>query len=114
MKRTICLSLSAAVSLLAAATLACAPAMAQDVKAGRAKASVQCAVCHGQAGIAELPTAANLAGQQEIYLAKALEDFRSGKRVNEMMTVVSKGLSDADIADLAAWYASIKITVETP
>lgn len=100
--------------LLAAAALFCAPAMAQDAKAGRAKASVQCAVCHGQDGIAQLPTAANLAGQQEVYLVKALGDFRAGRRVNEMMSVVSKDLTDADIANLAAWYASIKVTVQAP
>lgn len=108
MKWTIC------VPLLAASVMACAPAMAQDAKAGRAKASAQCAVCHGTNGIAQMPTAANLAGQQELYLLKALEDFRSGKRENEMMTVIAKGLSDSDVANLAAWYASIQVTVQTP
>lgn len=108
MKFTLCMS------LVAASTMVCAPAMAQDAKAGRAKASVQCAVCHGQDGVSQLPVAPNLAGQIDIYLAKALEDFRSGKRVNEMMSVVSKDLSDADIANLSAWYASIKITVQMP
>ncbi|SCW79042.1 Cytochrome c553 [Ancylobacter rudongensis] len=108
MKRMIC------AALLAAVAFGCAPAMAQDAKAGRAKASAQCAVCHGTDGIAQLPTAANLAGQQEVYLAKALEDFRAGRRINEMMTVVSKDLTDADIANLAAWYASMKITVQVP
>ncbi|UOK73257.1 cytochrome c [Ancylobacter polymorphus] len=102
------------VPLLMAAALGVTPTFAQDAKAGRAKASAQCAVCHGTDGIAQLPTAANLAGQQEVYLAKALEDFRAGRRVNEMMTVVSKDLTDADIANLAAWYASIKITVQVP
>lgn len=99
---------------LLAASMLCAPAMAQDAKAGRAKASAQCAVCHGQNGVAQMPTAANLAGQQELYLVKALGDFRSGKRENEMMTVVAKDLSDADIANLAAWYASIPVTVQPP
>lgn len=108
MKRTIC------VSLLTASALVCAPAMAQDARAGRIKASGQCAVCHGTDGVAQLPTAANLAGQQEVYLVKALEDFRAGRRVNEMMTVVAKDLTDADIANLAAWYASIKVTVQAP
>ncbi|WP_425107078.1 c-type cytochrome [Ancylobacter sp.] len=108
MKRMYC------VPLLLTAALGVTPALAQDAKAGRAKASAQCAVCHGMDGIAQLPTAANLAGQQEVYLAKALEDFRAGRRVNEMMTVVSKDLTDADIANLAAWYGSIKITVQLP
>lgn len=99
---------------LLAASIACAPALAQDAKAGRAKASAQCAVCHGANGIAQMPTAANLAGQQELYLTKALLDFRSGQRNNEMMTVVSKDLTDADIANLAAWYASLQVSVEMP
>jgi cytochrome c553 len=107
MKWTFCMS-------LLAASVACAPALAQDAKAGRVKASSQCAVCHGQDGIAQLPTAANLAGQQEMYLVKAMQDFRSGARSNEMMTVVAKALSDADIANLAAWYSSIKVTVQPP
>jgi len=100
--------------LIAAATMVCAPVMAQDAKAGRAKASQQCAVCHGANGISQHPEAPNLAGQIEMYVAKSLEEFRSGKRSNEMMTVVAKELTDADIANLAAWYASIEITVQMP
>lgn len=102
------------VPLLAAAMVMCAPAMAQDAKAGKAKASVQCAVCHGANGMSQLPDAPNLAGQVDIYVAKALKDFREGRRSNEMMDVVSKDLTDKDIANLAAWYASIEITVQMP
>lgn len=101
----------AAVTLLCAGALA-SPAIAQDAKAGGAKASAQCAVCHGKDGLSQLPVAPNLAGQVEFYLVKALEDFRAGRRENEMMTVVSKDLTDADIANLAAWYASIRISVQ--
>ncbi|UYO95410.1 c-type cytochrome [Pollutimonas sp. M17] len=86
---------------------------AADVAAGRAKAA-QCAVCHGANGIATLPDAPNLAGQSEIYLAKALRDFKSGARKNEMMTMMAAGLSDADIENLAAYYQSIEITVKQP
>ena len=100
--------------LIAAAMMLCAPANAQDAKAGRAKAAQQCAVCHGSNGISQHPEAPNLAGQIEMYVAKSLEEFRSGKRSNEMMTVVAKELTDADIANLAAWYASIEITVQMP
>jgi cytochrome c553 len=49
-----------------------------------------------------------------MYVAKSLEEFRSGKRQNEMMTIVVKDLSDDDIANLAAWYASMQISVKTP
>jgi len=102
------------VPLIAASMLLCAPAMAGDAAAGRAKASGQCAVCHGTNGMSQHPEAPNLAGQVEMYLAKALGDFRSGTRSNEMMTIVSKDLSDADIENLAAWYASIQISVQPP
>lgn len=85
-------------------------AAAADVAAGRAK-SVQCAVCHGPQGIATLPDAPNLAGQNEIYLAKALNDFKSGARKNEMMTMMAANLSDADIENLAAYYQSIEISL---
>jgi len=86
---------------------------AADVSAGRAK-SVQCAVCHGPHGMATLPEAPNLAGQSEIYLVKALKDFKSGTRTNEMMNMVVGNLSDADIEDLAAYYQSIEIVVKEP
>jgi cytochrome c553 len=49
-----------------------------------------------------------LAGKEADYLAKALQDFKSGVRVNPMMNTIAKSLSEQDIADLAAHYASLK------
>jgi cytochrome c553 len=95
------------------ATLACGGAAAGDAKAGRQKA-LQCQTCHGLDGVAKLPEAPNLAGQSEAYLIKALKDFRSGARRNDMMSLVTVSLKDADIADLAAYYAAIPVTVGTP
>jgi cytochrome c553 len=89
------------------------PAAGADAQAGRAKASA-CAVCHGQAGISTLPNAPNLAGQPAIYLEEQLRNYRSGKRRHEVMDVIAKPLTDAEIADLAAWYASIRIEVVEP
>jgi cytochrome c553 len=86
---------------------------AGDAKAGRQKA-VKCQACHGLDGQAKLPDSPNLAGQNPIYLAKALQDYRSGARHNEMMSVVAHLLADQDIADLAAYYAAIPITVGPP
>lgn len=86
---------------------------AADATAGRAK-SMQCAACHGPNGIATLPDAPNLAGQNALYLAKALKDFKSGARQDETMSLVVGGLSDTDIEDLAAYYESIEITVSPP
>lgn len=81
---------------------------AGDPQAGRVKAAL-CAVCHGPLGISQQPDAPHLAGQPEMYVAEQLRAYRSGKRVHEVMGVVAKGLSDADIADLAAWFATIEV-----
>lgn len=87
--------------------------LAADAKAGRALAA-KCQVCHGLDGIAKIPIAPHLAGESEIYLQTQLKAFRSGKREHEMMTVVAKDLTDQEISDLAAWYASIAISVTMP
>lgn len=76
---------------------------------GRAKAEAQCSVCHGTNGMSQMPNAPHLAGQPEIYLVEQLKNYRSGKRANEVMGVLAKPLTDDDIANLAAWYASIEI-----
>lgn len=86
---------------------------AGDAVAGRKKAA-QCQTCHGLDGLSKLPEAPNLAGQTAIYLVKSLNDFKSGARRNEMMSLVTSQLSSEDIADLAAYYASIAITLKPP
>ncbi|HUC18698.1 MAG TPA: cytochrome c [Acetobacteraceae bacterium] len=81
--------------------------------AGRQKVlQFHCQTCHGLDGIAKLPEAPNLAGQNPDYLVQALQEFRSGARQNDMMSLMASKLSDADIDDLATYYASIRITVE--
>ena len=97
-----------------ACVLVCGSGAAQaDVQAGRAKARM-CAVCHGEFGVSVLSNAPNLAGQPEIYLAEQLKAYRSGKRSNEIMSVIAKPLTDAEITDLSAWFASIAIEVKPP
>lgn len=81
-------------------------AEAADIGAGH-KISTRCAGCHGPAGIAVAPDAPNLAGQNEAYLVTQLTAFHSGARQNEMMNMMAKPLSDADIANLAAYYNSL-------
>lgn len=100
-------------SLLFIALLAVLPAGAQDIVAGRAKAQA-CAVCHGPLGLSSQPDAPNLAGQSAIYLSSQLKAYRSGARLHEVMAVMAKPLSDADIANLAAWYAAIRIEAHAP
>ncbi|PUE11772.1 cytochrome C554 [Limnohabitans sp. T6-5] len=87
---------------------------ADDVTSGKAKADVACALCHGPNGIATLPNAPNLAGQQAFYVSEQLKSYRSGQRQNAVMGVIAKPLTDAEISQLAAWYSAIKVTVELP
>lgn len=89
-------------------------ALAGDLAAGRAKAQTLCIHCHGVDGVAVLPGAANLSGQQREYLREQLLAYRSGARQSPHMSVVAKMLTDADIENLADWYSAIKISVEMP
>lgn len=82
---------------------------AANVNAGKTRAAAACSVCHGQLGLSTLPNAPHLAGQPQIYLSEQLRNYRSGKRSHEVMSLIAKPLSDQDIEDLAAWYASIEI-----
>ena len=102
--------------LLLGLLLACAilPAQAADPRAGRRLAGARCAVCHGNDGIAVQPDAPNLAGQNPAYLAAQLEAFRTGARQQEQMSLMARELTDAQIADLAAWYAAIEVTATVP
>jgi cytochrome c553 len=93
---------------LAAAAM---PAAAGDPLAGKNK-SRACAVCHGLYGKSERPDAPHLSGQVEPYLVQQLRAYRDGKRRHEVMSIVAADLTNADIDDLSAWYASIEITVK--
>ena len=90
-----------------------APAAAADAAAGKTKAA-KCTVCHGLDGLAKNPDAPNLAGDSANYIRKQLGAYRKGERKDPQMTIMAKDLSDDDIADLAAWYSSLKVTVEMP
>jgi len=95
------------------ATVASTGAHAADPAAGRQKAQM-CAVCHGVDGIAKAPDAPNLAGESAIYTTRQLNAFKTGERQHEQMTIIAQGLSDEDIADLAAWYSSLELSVKLP
>jgi cytochrome c553 len=101
---------AAAVTLLMAGGFALA---AGDPAAGKRKA-LQCQTCHGLDGLSKLPEAPHLAGQPEAYLMKSLNDYRHGVRKHDMMTIVVAPLTDQDVADLAAYYSSIEVTVKPP
>ncbi|MCU1748251.1 c-type cytochrome [Pseudomonas sp. 6D_7.1_Bac1] len=83
---------------------------AGDATAGQAKAAV-CGACHGPDGNSMAPNFPKLAGQGERYLNKQLHDIKSGKRTVLEMTGLLTNLSDQDLADLAAYFASQKGSV---
>jgi cytochrome c553 len=99
--------------LAVAAFPATAAADPAAVAAGRKKAGT-CAVCHGLNGLSKNPDAPNLAGDSANYLVKQLKAFQSGVRQDEQMSIMAKALSDEDVANLAAWYSSLEVTVEMP
>ena len=76
-----------------------------DTAAGKALAK-NCATCHGPTGVGTNPAWPILAAQQPGYLVNALKGFKAGLRKDPMMAGVSRGLSDTNIADLAAFYAT--------
>ena len=79
---------------------------AGDAAAGKEK-SLTCAACHGGKGISPVESYPNLAGQKEQYLIAQMIAFRDGARKNAQMSPMVSGLSDEDIANLAAYYASL-------
>jgi cytochrome c553 len=95
---------------VAVASLA-GPVAAADAQAGRQKVAGLCQACHGMDGLSKNPEAPNLAGQIQNYLAKSLNEYRSGERRNESMNIVAKELTDEEIANLSAYYASIQVDV---
>lgn len=98
---TLALTIIAAMPLAAAAE--------GDVAAGKQKSAV-CAACHGQNGVAQIPTYPNLAGQNEQYLVMAMKAYKGGQRQGGQAAIMqgqAAALTDQDIANLAAYYASL-------
>ena len=91
---------------VAALTLACT-AHAGDPAAGKEKSKV-CAACHGENGISQAPDFPKLAGQYNDYLVRALSDYKAGTRKNPIMAGQVANLKREDIADLAAYYSSLR------
>jgi predicted CXXCH cytochrome family protein len=91
------------------ASMSCRPAPAKsaagDVAAGKTLAK-NCTACHGEGGSGGNPAWPKLAAQKPGYLVNVLKAFRAGLRKDPMMAGVSRGLSDTDIANLAAYYAA--------
>jgi cytochrome c553 len=103
-------------SLLVIALTVAAPALsAGDTAAGKTKSGT-CAACHGEGGGKPImPIYPILAGQHADYLAKAINDYKTGARKDPVMAGMAATLTDQDIADLAAYFASQKgLTTPSP
>ena len=85
------------------------PISAQDAEAGKAK-SATCVACHGNDGNSPLDQFPKIAGQVPGYTAAQLAKFVSGERSDPVMAAMVSGLSEKDMADLDAYYASQTMT----
>lgn len=93
--------------VIALGSAAVAPVLAQDAAAGKEKSSA-CVECHGENGLSGNREWPNLAGQKYEYMVKHLRKFRDGIRTDPLMEPVARTLTDKDINDLAAYYASLR------
>jgi cytochrome c553 len=82
-------------------------AVAADAGAGKMKAE-GCVGCHGENGVSEIESTPSLAGQPDAFIQWQLVFFRSGARKNEVMSPIAEQLSNDDIRDLGAYFASLK------
>ncbi|MEO8856596.1 MAG: c-type cytochrome [Burkholderiaceae bacterium] len=83
-----------------------AKAAKPDLAKGEASFGTVCAACHGPDGNSSIAANPTLAQQHPQYLLKQLQEFKSGKRKNAIMTPMATPLSDADMHNIAAWAAS--------
>jgi len=90
-----------------ASLLFASSAIAGDAVAGKTL-SARCSACHGATGISVSPIWPNLAGQKELYLVKQIKAFRDGIRKDPTMAPMVTGLTDDDVANLAAYFSSQK------
>ena len=93
-----------------AASLSAGVMAAGDAAAGKGKVAA-CAGCHGMNGKAMVPTYPNLAGQNAAYLEGALKAYKTQERKGYQAAIMygmAAALSDKDIADISAFYASQK------
>jgi cytochrome c553 len=84
------------------------PAAKGDPAKGQSLASTVCAACHGPDGNSPIPQNPSIAGQHASYMYKQLSDFKAGRRKNAIMAGIVAGLSDEDMRNVAAHYATQK------
>src|SRR4029453_13152122 len=93
-------------ALIAAALLAISPMRAADLAAGKEKAEL-CVGCHGENGISQMENMPSLAGQPDQFIRWQLVYFRSGARKNEQMLPIVEQITNEDIRNLGAYFASL-------
>ena len=98
-------------SLLAAAQLQAESLVDGSAEAGKAK-SLTCTACHGAEGNSVNPLWPNTAGQHAKYVTTQLQAFKSGGRMDPLMTSQAMLLNDQDMADLAVYFESLPGTVQ--
>jgi cytochrome c553 len=81
-------------------------AQAADVEAGKAKAAMVCAACHGAAGVSVADNIPHLAAQRAGYLETQLKALKEGTRKNPIMNAIAAQLNAEDMANLAAYFAA--------
>jgi cytochrome c553 len=87
--------------------IACAPlAHGADIEAGKTKAAIVCAACHGANGVSVSESIPNLAAQRAGYLAAQLRALKDGTRRNPLMNAIASQLSAEDISNVAAYFAA--------
>jgi cytochrome c553 len=114
----ICIQNKIAIGLVAATLFADATAYADESSeaikqrigngnpiAGKSKSTL-CQSCHGEDGLSVENLVPHLAGQYSTYIAKELRNFQSGARKHQIMSVMANAINDADLADIAAYFAS--------
>jgi len=88
--------------------------LAVDLAAGRTIAQDSCSTCHGMDGRSETDTAPNLAAQPAEYLVESLHAYKEGQRLHAAPTEFTSSMSDADIRNIAAYYASLPKLAAAP
>ncbi len=86
---------------------------AGDSQAGQQRATT-CFACHGVDGVSQNPNYPSLAGQSAEYLAKQLNAFRNGNRNDPVMSPMAQSLNDADVDNVAAYFASLGSSQQEP
>ena len=87
---------------------AVAPAAKPDLAKGEASYAAVCAACHGADGNSAVTVNPKLAQQHPDYILKQLQEFKSGKRANAIMSGMSASLSDQDMKNIGAWLGTQK------